>query len=83
MEITDFEAKPVVCSGLEDCKKALMMLRRGNLNGNFIEGMACVDGCIYGAGVLTHGPKNKASVDKYGMEAIEKSIFEAVSQIQK
>ena len=49
------------------------------LGGNFIEGMACVGGCINGAGCLTHGEKNKAEVDKYGREALEKTITDAVS----
>ena len=35
---------------------------------NFIEGMACVGGCIGGAGCLTHGEKNKAQVDIYGRQ---------------
>ena len=51
-----------------------------NINmGNFIEGMACVGGCIGGAGCRTHGEKNKAEVDKYGKEAMEKTIKDAVS----
>ena len=41
--------------------------------------MACVGGCIGGAGVLTHGEKNKTTVDKYGREAMEKSISDAIS----
>ena len=32
-----------------------------------------------GAGCLTHGEKNKAEVDKYGREAMEKTIGDAVS----
>ena len=39
------------------------------LDANFIEGMACIGGCIVGAGCLTHGEKNKAEVNKYGREA--------------
>ena len=50
-----------------------------HLSNNFIEGMACSGGCIGGAGCLTHGPKNKAEVDKYGKEALEKTITDAVS----
>ena len=46
---------------------------------NFIEGMACVDGCIGGAGCLTHGEKNRAQVDVYGREAFEKTISEATA----
>ena len=40
--------------------------------------MVCTDGCIGGAGCLTHGAKNKAQVDKYGKEASEKSIKGAI-----
>ena len=52
------------------------------LDANFIEGMACVGGCIGGAGCLTHGEKNKAEVDKYGKEALEKTISDAVSLLK-
>ena len=50
---------------------------------NFIEGMACSGGCIGGAGCLTHGEKNKTEVDKYGKEAYEKTISDAVSILKK
>jgi len=53
------------------------------LKENFIEGMACSGGCIGGAGCLTHGEKNKAEVDKYGKEAYEKTISDAVSILKK
>ena len=75
----DFEIKPVVCDGIEACKLALLKLSKGALDGNFIEGMACIGGCINGAGCLTHGEKNKAEVDKYGREALEKTITDAIS----
>ena len=75
----DFTIKPVVCDGIEACRMALLKLNKGVLDGNFIEGMACIGGCINGAGCLTHGEKNKAEVDKYGREALEKTISDAVS----
>jgi len=78
----DFEIKPVVCDGIEACKIALLKLSKGVLGGNFIEGMACVGGCINGAGCLTHGEKNKTEVDKYGREALEKTISDAVSVLK-
>ncbi len=78
----DFEIKPVVCDGIEACRMALLKLNKGVLDGNFIEGMACVGGCIGGAGCLTHGEKNKAEVDKYGREALEKTIGDAVSLLK-
>ena len=77
----DFEIKPVVCDGIEACRVALLKLSKSQalLGGNFIEGMACISGCINGAGCLTHGEKNKAEVDKYGREALEKTISDAIS----
>ncbi|MCQ2433246.1 MAG: 4Fe-4S dicluster domain-containing protein [Clostridia bacterium] len=78
-EITDFDLKPCVCDGIEECKIALLKKSKGVLDANFIEGMACVGGCIAGAGCLTHGEKNKAEVDKYGREAMEKTIKDAIA----
>ena len=75
----DFDLKAVPCDGIEECKKALLLKSKNILDGNFIEGMACIGGCIGGAGCLTHGPKDKAEVDKYGREAFEKTIGDAVS----
>ena len=78
----EFPLKPVVCDGIEECRVALLKKSKNVLDGNFIEGMACVGGCIGGAGCLTHGEKNKAEVDKYGREAMEKTISDAVSVLK-
>ena len=78
----DFLLKPCSCDGIEECKVALLQKMRGKLDANFIEGMACVGGCIGGAGCLTHGEKNKAEVDKYGREALEKTISDALSMLK-
>ncbi len=75
----DFDLKPAVCDGIEECRIALLKKSKNVLDANFIEGMACVGGCIGGAGCLTHGEKNKAEVDKYGREAFEKTISDAIS----
>lgn len=77
--ITDFKLKAAVCDGIEACKMALLKKSKNVLDANFIEGMACVGGCIGGAGCLTHGEKNKAQVDIYGKEAMEKTISDAIS----
>lgn len=79
---SDFEVKPVSCDGIEQCKFALLKASKNVLDANFIEGMACVNGCIGGAGCLTHGEKNKAEVDKYGKEAMEKTIKDAISLLK-
>lgn len=78
----DVDFKPVACDGIEACKIALLKANKGILPNNFIEGMACVGGCIGGAGCLTHEEKNKKDVDKYGMEAYEKKIIESVSVLK-
>ncbi|MDO4613992.1 MAG: 4Fe-4S dicluster domain-containing protein [Lachnospiraceae bacterium] len=36
------------CSGASECKTALLMLKAGKLPEDFIEGMACVGGCVGG-----------------------------------
>lgn len=78
----DFDLKACACDGIEACKIALLKKSKGVLDANFIEGMACVGGCIGGAGCLTHGEKNKAEVDKYGKEASEKTIADAIRILQ-
>ena len=75
----EFDLKAIPCDGIEECRVALLKKSKNVLDANFIEGMACGGGCIGGAGCLTHGEKNKAEVDKYGREAFEKTISDAVS----
>jgi hypothetical protein len=75
----NFDLKPIPCDGIEECRAACMKAARNILPANFIEGMACVGGCIGGAGCLTHGEKNRREVDKYGREAMEKKIGDAIS----
>ena len=77
--LEDFQLKAVPCDGIEECRVALLKKSKNVLDGNFIEGMACINGCIGGAGCLTHGEKNKGEVDKYGMEASDKTISDAVA----
>ena len=78
----EFDLKAVSCDGIEACRTALLKKSKNVLDANFVEGMACIGGCIGGAGCLTHGEKNKAEVDKYGREALEKSIRDAVSVLK-
>lgn len=79
----DFALKAFACDGIEQCRVALLKKSKNLLDANFIEGMACVGGCIGGAGCLTHGEKNKAEVDKYGREAYEKTITDAISVLKQ
>ena len=70
----EFDVKAVTCDGIEECRMALLKKSKNVLDANFIEGMACIGGCIGGAGCLTHGEKNKLAVDKYGKTAGDKTI---------
>ncbi len=74
----EFDLKAEKCDGIEACKIAILKSSKKLSDVNFIEGMACVGGCIGGAGCLTHGPKDKAEVDKYGKLAFEKTLLDAV-----
>lgn len=80
--LEDFPLKACACDGIEACRVALLKKNKNVLDANFVEGMACTGGCIGGAGCLTHGEKNKAEVDKYGREAMEKTIADAVAVLK-
>ena len=73
----EFDVKAVTCDGIEECRMALLKKSKNVLDANFIEGMACIGGCIGGAGCLTHGEKNKVAVDKYGKTAGDKTIVQS------
>ncbi|MBR6728633.1 MAG: 4Fe-4S dicluster domain-containing protein [Clostridia bacterium] len=81
--LNDFELKAVSCDGIEECRIALLKKSKNLLDANFIEGMACTGGCIGGAGCLTHGAKDKNEVDKYGKEAYEKTITDAIRVLKR
>lgn len=74
----DFDLKVCACDGMGKYKLALLKKNKNLLDAGFIEGMACVGGCMGGAGCLTHGEKNKAEVDKYGRGAMKKTISDAL-----
>ena len=76
--MTEFKVAPISCSGIQECRGALLKASKGILEQNFIEGMACNDGCIGGPACLTHSPKDRKLVDDYGKEAMEKTIKDAI-----
>lgn len=60
----DFPLKAVPCSGVEECKVALLKAGKGILDGNFIEGMICEGGCIRGPANLIRSHRNKGELEK-------------------
>ena len=75
------EAKTIACSGIEECRLALLKMSKGVLPENFIEGMACQGGCVQGPAVINRSPKNKNEVAKHAKQAGERTIAEAVNNI--
>lgn len=76
----DFKVMPATCSGVDECKIALLKLAKGVLKENFIEGMICEGGCVNGAGCLTHmGPKAAVKVDTHAKQSTNESIKSAVA----
>jgi [FeFe] hydrogenase (group B1/B3) len=74
-----FAYKPVACSGIAECRAALLKADKKVLDENFIEGMICEGGCIGGPACLSHSSKDKDRVDKYGKTAYGRTIEETVS----
>ena len=80
--LENFDLKAVPCDGLDACRVALLKASKRVLDGNFIEGMACVGGCVGGAGCLTHGETNKLKLDKHGKLAVHEQISKAVNNYE-
>ena len=40
------DVKVARCNGAAECKKALLLMKVGKLPEDFVEGMACVGGCV-------------------------------------
>lgn len=78
-----FTLNPIVCSGITECRTALLKASRGLLKENFIEGMACEGGCIGGPACLSHSGKNAAQIDAYGAAASSKTIGGALRRMEE
>ncbi|ABZ84187.1 ferridoxin/ hydrogenase, putative [Heliomicrobium modesticaldum Ice1] len=76
------ELKPVQVDGLDACIKVLRQAKVGRPPGNFIEGMACVGGCVGGPASLNHTRKARQIIDTYSEETKAKTITEALSAIE-
>lgn len=63
-------------NGIKECKQILDAIEQGNLEANFVEGMACIGGCVGGPGKLINPDTGAKAVDTFA----EKSrVKEAVS----
>ena len=75
---SDFDLKPISCDGLEECRAALLKASKGKLDANFVEGMACIGGCVNGAGNMVHAEANRVKVDAFSRQAQMKSIKDSL-----
>ena len=75
----DFALKAVSCSGIADCNTALLKASKGRLQENFIEGMACENGCIGGPACLSHGARNRIQFDRYEKSEQARTITGAIA----
>ncbi len=75
----DFEFNPLVCDGIDKCKTALLKASKGVLPNNFIEGMACVGGCIGGSG----NPARYEDTPAEMKERIEEAPTEMLPNVNK
>lgn len=54
----------VTGNGIDECKHLLTLARSGRLPGNFLEGMACVGGCVGGPAALVQARESTRAIDK-------------------
>ncbi len=67
-------------SGAAECKKALLMLKMGKFNDEFIEGMACEGGCVGGPSSYDTYPAFKKSRENMIEKADKRKITENLKQ---
>lgn len=77
-----FQVKGASADGVSNCRNLLSKISENHDDINFIEGMCCTGGCIGGPCCLTHEFRDKNEVDKYGQEAKEKSISDAIKVLE-
>ena len=74
----DLEYNTLICNGIDECKKALTLAKLGRLKHTFIEGMACVGGCIKGPVTMHYGNDDTKKLKQYCSQAIEVKARDAV-----
>ena len=73
----DREVPMEFADGLRECRKMLLMARKGLRNGYLLEGMACPGGCVAGAGTITPVAQSAKNIEKYKAAAEKHSSKES------
>lgn len=76
----DVDVKVNRCNGALECKKALMMLKVGRLPEDFIEGMACVGGCVNGPAMINKDRTHMKDRNTQIAKADDRGIVDNVAQ---
>ena len=72
----DIVLKPEICNGIEACKVALLKKQKGLSDTNLIEGMACVGGCVAGAGCFSHSNTAVNDISTYAKSSDKDNMKE-------
>lgn len=68
------------CNGAAECKKALLLLKVGRLPADFVEGMACVGGCVGGPSKHKTELEAKKDRDTLLAAADQRKVLENLKQ---
>ncbi|MCI8786698.1 MAG: 4Fe-4S binding protein [Eubacterium sp.] len=85
MKEKDYDCDPKVCkaNGAAECKKALLLLKAGKLPEDFIEGMACVGGCVGGPSAFKDQMVSRKDRDALIGKADGRDIIENLSHFDQ
>ncbi len=72
------DCNPQVCkaNGVDECKKALLMMKLGRLPEDFIEGMVCVGGCVGGPSAYN----NQVTTKKFRDELLSRADLRLIHE---
>lgn len=73
------EINVVKCDGVAECKKAMLMMKAGRLDADFVEGMVCIGGCVGGPSRHQDANKAKKARDLLISQAEERKVNENLS----
>ncbi len=69
--------KPIQGNGIKECKTILENVQNGNIDGNFIEGMGCVGGCVGGPKAIVPTNVSKVAVDTFADNSMYKVAYDS------
>ena len=72
----EIDAKVCVANGVDECKKALLLLKVAKLPEDFIEGMICTGGCVGGPSAFDDPIKSNKTREAMLLKADDRGIHE-------